>query len=238
MTIRLGVNIDHVATLRNARGEFWPDPIRAALEAKRAGADSITIHLREDRRHIRDQDVFRLKKECSLPINFEMAATAEMLEIALKLQPAYVCLVPEKRHEVTTEGGLDVVGQKTALKAMIASLKKAGIQVSLFVDPDQSQIAASKEVGADAVELHTGKYCSCTGQAQQQELQAIKQAALFTKEQGLGCNAGHGLTFDNVQAIAAIAEIEELNIGHFLIAEAVFIGLEAAIVKMRLLMNR
>lgn len=231
--IKLGVNIDHVATLRNARGEQWPDPIRAALLAKKAGADSITAHLREDRRHIKDKDMQRLKQECDLPLNMEMALTQEMLAIALKLKPEYICIVPEKREEITTEGGLNVIAAKQDLAFFIKELRGAGLQVSLFIDPDKIQIDAAKALGADAVEIHTGAYCKATGKKQQDELQKISIAAVHAHQVGLKCHAGHGLTYDNVTAIAAIKEIEELNIGHFLIAESVFVGLEEAIRKMR-----
>jgi pyridoxine 5-phosphate synthase len=235
--LRLGINIDHVATIRNARGEAHPDPIRAAKIAEAAGADGITAHLREDRRHIRDNDIFRLKEEVPLPLNFEMAATDEMLEIALKVQPNACCLVPEKRTEVTTEGGLDIIAHKKHLQPYIQKLKDAGIRVSLFIDPDSAQVEASKELGADIVELHTGSYCHAQGAAKQNELQRIINAAKTAEAVKIECHAGHGLSFDNVKPVAAIANIVELNIGHFLIGEAIFIGLEASIRQMRNLMD-
>lgn len=235
--LRLGVNIDHVATVRNARGGTHPDLVRAALLAQQAGADGITAHLREDRRHIIDEDIFRLKESLQLPLNLEMAATEEMQAIALKVKPHAVCIVPEKREEVTTEGGLDVKGQAAFLEVFIVPLKAAGIRVSLFIDPDVSQIDASKKVGAQVVELHTGRYCEVTGAAQHTECRQLADAASYAHQKGLEVHAGHGLTYENVQAIAAMPEIVELNIGHFLMGEAMFTGLEAAIVKMRHLMN-
>lgn len=239
MTLRLGVNIDHVATLRNARGGVHPCPVKAALLAKAAGADGITAHLREDRRHIRDADMERLKREVALPLNFEMAATDEMQRIALAIKPNAVCLVPEKRTEVTTEGGLDVAGQVVRLKEYIKPFKSAGIRVSLFIDPDKTQLEASAAVGADIVELHTGKYSETRfhSGAAKKELDALQAAAQMTKSLGLECHAGHGLTFDNVELIAAIPEVVELNIGHFLIGESVFMGLETAIKHMKQLMQ-
>ncbi len=231
--LRLGVNIDHVATLRNARGGAHPDPVRAALLAKAAGADGITAHLREDRRHVRDEDVARLKVEVALPLNFEMAATAEMQAIALRTRPNACCLVPEKREERTTEGGLDVVGQAAALKEFIAPLKAAGIRISLFVAPDAAQMEAAAAAGADIVELHTGHYAELSGAAQAAELQRLREAARYGASLGLEMHAGHGLTFENVGPIAAMAELHELNIGHFLVGEALFTGLEAAIRRMR-----
>lgn len=231
--LRLGVNIDHVATIRNARGGQHPDPVKAAWFAMQAGADGITAHLREDRRHIRDQDMERLKKEIPLPLNFEMAATEEMQDIALRIKPNAVCLVPEKRQEVTTEGGLDVVSAQDYLKNYINPFKQAGIRVSLFIDADKKQIDASMQAGADSIELHTGKYCETPNGL---ILQHISDAAHYAHMQGLEVHAGHGLDFDTVSAIAAIACIKELNIGHFLIGEAIFTGLEAAILKMKSLM--
>jgi pyridoxine 5-phosphate synthase len=227
----LGINIDHVATLRNARDGAHPDPVRAAQIAKQAGADGITAHLREDRRHIRDADMQRLKN-VGLPLNFEMAATAEMQEIALALKPHAVCLVPEKREEKTTEGGLDVAGQQAMLKSYIEPLAKAGIRISLFIGANETQVRAAKAIGADIVELHTGHYAE-TGHA----LEAIKAGAKLAHSLGLEVHAGHGLNYDNVGPIAAIPELRELNIGHFLIGEAVFVGLEAAIKKMRAKMD-
>jgi pyridoxine 5-phosphate synthase len=235
--LRLGVNIDHVATIRNARGGVHPDPVKAALIAANAGANGITAHLREDRRHISDKDIIRLKKLIPLPLNLEMAATEEMLKIALKTKPHAACIVPEKRREVTTEGGLDVVGQFSLLNEYIRALQKAKIRVSLFIDPDKDQIHASALAGADIVELHTGKYCKLTGKAQKIELERLKRGAEQALALQLECHAGHGLSFDNVKPIAAIPQIVELNIGHFLIGEAVFMGLVPAIRKMRKLMN-
>lgn len=231
--LRLGVNIDHVATIRNARGSIHPDPVKAAKIAAAAGADGITAHLREDRRHISDDDIGRLKAEIDLPLNFEMAATDEMLGIALRTLPHAVCIVPEKREEVTTEGGLDVVGAAAKLASYTQTLHEKHIRVSLFVEADLRQIDAAKRVGADIVELHTGTYCHHTGQTRERELARLTQAAQHAHAIGLECHAGHGLNYETVEAIAAIPEIIELNIGHFLVGEAIFIGLEAAIRKMR-----
>mgnify|MGYP002781088285 CR=1 FL=1 len=235
--LRLGVNIDHVATIRNARGGAHPDPVRAALLAQQAGADGITAHLREDRRHISDRDIERLKAEISLPLNLEMAATDEMLAIALRTKPHAACIVPEKRQEVTTEGGLDVAGQRARLAEMIKQLSGAGIRVSLFIDADQVQVEVAKAVGAPVIEFHTGTYCERQGGAGQAELTKLQQAAAQAAQLGLECHAGHGLNYENVQPIAAIPQIMELNIGHFLIGEAIFSGLENSILRMRLLMN-
>lgn len=234
---RLGVNIDHVATIRNARGEDYPDPVRAALVAEKAGADGITAHLREDRRHIRDIDIKRLRDEINLPLNLEMAATEEMLAIALATKPHAACIVPEKRQEVTTEGGLDVAGLYDHIESFVKPLKKSKIRVSLFIDPDEEQIRAAKDIGAPVIEIHTGTYCKKNGKDQKKELDKIKKAALFAEKLGLECHAGHGLSFDNVKPIAAIENIVELNIGHFLISEAIFLGLEKAIKRMRKLMD-
>lgn len=234
---RLGVNIDHVATVRNARGGAHPDPVRAALLAVKAGADSITAHLREDRRHIRDADIAALKAELSVPLNLEMAATQEMQVIALATLPHAVCLVPEKREERTTEGGLDVMGQQRLLRDYIAPLSDMGIRVSLFIDPVEAQLEAALAVGANAVEIHTGAYCDAWGDKQQRELRAIQHVAALSASMPLECHAGHGLSFDNVGPIAAIAAIVELNIGHFLMGEAMFIGLQDAITKMRACMD-
>ncbi len=232
--LRLGVNIDHVATLRNARGGVHPCPVKAALLARDAGADGITAHLREDRRHIRDTDMERLKKEVALPLNFEMAATEEMQRIALAVKPNAVCLVPEKRTEVTTEGGLDVAEQAARLKEYIKPFRNAGIRVSLFIDPDKTQLEASAKVGADIVELHTGRYCEQPGE---KELTALQASAKLAVALGLECHAGHGIGFNTVKPIAAIAGIVELNIGHFLIGEAVFTGLKEAVQHMKNLMR-
>ncbi len=234
MTVqRLGVNVDHVATLRNARGEAYPDPVAAARMAIAAGADGITIHLREDRRHIRDADVVAMKAGISKPLNFEMAATEEMVGIALSVRPHACCIVPEKRTEVTTEGGLDVAGHLEALRPMVGRLQAAGIRVSMFVDPDAAQLRASAAIGADIVELHTGSYAH--GAAG--EFERLVAAAALTGELGLECHAGHGLTFDNVAPVAAIAQVVELNIGHFLIGQAVFDGLPAVVARMKAVMR-
>ncbi len=227
--LRLGINIDHVATLRNARGRGHPDPLRAAQLVKQAGADGITVHLREDRRHIRDEDVFHIKEEVDLPLNLEMAATGEMVEIALNVKPNAVCIVPEKREELTTEGGLDVVKHLSHVKEITHTLQSQGIRVSLFIDPDKAQLGAAAECRADIVELHTGRYCDSAGDIQQQELNAISAAAALSASLDLECHAGHGLAYDNVKPIAAIPQIVELNIGHFLMGEAIFCGLEKAI---------
>jgi pyridoxine 5-phosphate synthase len=233
--LRLGVNIDHVATVRNARGVAYPDPIRAAQIAELAGADGITAHLREDRRHIKDEDIFRIKAECALPLNMEMAATEEMLAIALKIKPNAACIVPEKREELTTEGGLEVAGAKDRLKPIIDELKNAGIRVSLFIEPSIKQIEASAELNADIVELHTGIYCHVFDKTT--ELEKIITAAKYTEEVGIECHGGHGLSYNDVASIAAIPQMVELNIGHFLIGEAIFLGLEGAIKKMQAIMD-
>lgn len=235
--LRLGVNIDHVATLRNARGTAHPDPVQAAALAAAAGADGITAHLREDRRHIRDRDIERLRAEIALPLNMEMAATAEMVAIALRLRPHAVCVVPEKREERTTEGGLDVAGHREALRPLLTPLIEAGIRVSLFVEPDPRQLDAARALGAPVVELHTGAYCEVEGDARAAELARIVAAAAHAEAVGLECHAGHGLTFDSVAPVAAIPSIVELNIGHFLIGESIFTGLEAAIRHMRARMD-
>ena len=235
--LRLGVNIDHVATIRNARGGAHPDPVRAALMAMEAGADGITAHLREDRRHIRDGDMLRLRNEVALPLNFEMAATEEMLTIALDIKPHAVCLVPEKRTEVTTEGGLDAVGLHNTLAPYIAKLNDAGIRVSLFVDADAAQVQAAYRLKAPVIELHTGRYCEHDGAQRASELKRLQEAAALAQTLGLECHAGHGLTFETVGPVAAIASVKELNIGHFLIGEAVFMGLGPAITEMRRLMD-
>ncbi len=232
--IRLGVNIDHVATIRNARGGSHPDPVDAAILAQKSGADGITIHLREDRRHIRDEDLVRLKKEIKLPINLEMAATKEMLAIALKTRPNAVCIVPEKRQEVTTEGGLDVVKNEKILREMIAKIHTKKIRISLFVDANEKQIRAAKNVGADIVEIHTGKFCHKPNKT---EFQKIKKCAELAQELGLECHAGHGLNYETAATIAKIPQIIELNIGHFLIGEAVFDGLATVIKKMKKVVN-
>ncbi|MEM9704717.1 MAG: pyridoxine 5'-phosphate synthase [Pseudomonadota bacterium] len=241
LPVRLGVNIDHVATIRNARGGDHPDPVRAALLAEAAGADGITAHLREDRRHIRDDDMRRLKESIRGPLNFEMAATAEMHKLASELGPHACCLVPENRNERTTEGGLDVVGQLDFIAPYVRDLGDAGIRVSLFVDPDRKQIEAAKSANAPVIEIHTGAYfeaCLATQPAKiEHEFNLIKDAAAFAGELGIEPHAGHGLTFHNVQPVAAIDEIRELNIGHFLIGEAVLMGLDEAIREMKRLME-
>jgi len=235
--LRLGVNIDHVATVRNARGGDNPDPVRAAILAAEAGADGITAHLREDRRHISDGDIERLTKALSIPLNLEMAATDEMAAIALKAKPHAACIVPEKREERTTEGGIDAAGQHNRLKPIVAALSAARIRVSMFIEPDVRQLDASKLLGAPVVELHTGAYANASGAERERLLQKIREAAAYGDSIGLEIHAGHGLSYDNVKAIAAIPQIRELNIGHFLVGEAVFIGLEASIRKMRVLMD-
>ena len=235
--LRLGVNIDHVATLRNARGCDWPDPLRAALLAEAAGADGITAHLREDRRHIRDADMDALRQGIGIPLNFECAATDEMQAIALRLKPHAVCLVPERREERTTEGGLDVAGDDNRLAAYIAPLRAAGCRISMFIGHDEAQIRASARIGAAVVEVHTGHYSELHAagefQAAEAALAALRVGAELAHSLGLEVHAGHGLTFDNVAPIAAIPQVMELNIGHFLIGEAVFLGLGAAVEEMR-----
>src|SRR5215510_13515404 len=234
---RLGVNIDHVATVRNARGTPTPDPLRAALMAAEAGADGITAHLREDRRHIVDDDIARLKDNIGLPLNFEMAATEEMVAIALRHRPHAACIVPEKREERTTEGGLDAAGQHNHLKPMVARLRDAGIRVSLFIEADGRQLEAAVALGAPVVELHTGRYCELEGAAQKAELERLRKGAALCARLGLECHMGHGLSYADVGPVAAIPEVRELNIGHFLVGEAIFVGLEQAIREMRRIMD-
>ena len=234
--LELGINIDHVATLRNARGTVYPDPIRAAQLAEAAGADLITLHLREDRRHIKDADLIALRPLIQTRMNLECAVTPEMLKIACQVKPHDVCLVPEKREEVTTEGGLDVSGHYEAVKNATTQLKNAGIRVSLFIDPEQRQIQAARDVGATVIELHTGRYADLAGEAQVQELERIRRAAQFGASLGLRVNAGHGLHESNVKPIAAITQLSELNIGHAIVAEALFKGWQKAIVDMKALM--
>jgi len=231
--LRLGVNIDHVATVRNARGSGYPDPVRAALLAAESGADGITAHLREDRRHITDDDIARLSSELTIPLNLEMAATDEMLAIALRHRPHAACIVPEKREERTTEGGLDAAGQFAMLAPLVSQLGAAGIRVSLFVEPSAAQIDAALRLGAPVVELHTGRYCDLEGAAQADELRRIADAAALAVKNGIEVHAGHGLTLANVAPIAAIPQIRELNIGHSLIADAIFVGLGDAVRAMR-----
>ncbi len=240
--LRLGVNIDHVATIRNARGGGHPDPVLAARLAAKAGADGITAHLREDRRHIGDDDIERLSSEIDLPLNLEMAATDEMLAIALRHQPNACCLVPEKREELTTEGGLDVAAKHNQIAPYVTKLAEAGIRVSLFIDPSSVQFAVAKAMGAHIVELHAGAYCEAviSGDDAQRdiELKRLQMGAAEAHDVGLEVHAGHGLTFDTVSPVAAISEIVELNIGHFLIGEAIFGGLDSTIKRMRALMDQ
>ena len=235
--LRLGVNVDHVATVRNARGGEHPDPVEAAKLAASAGADGITAHLREDRRHIRDHDIARLSEELDIPLNFEMAATDEMVAVAVKYRPHATCIVPEKREELTTEGGLDVVGAGNRLGVIVPKLMDAGCRVSLFIDPDKRQLDAALAVGATVVELHAGAYCDVEGPDRENELQRLREAAAHAEKIGLECHAGHGLGFETVGPIAAIPTIVELNIGHFLIGEGIFMGLAGAIRRMRELMD-
>jgi pyridoxine 5-phosphate synthase len=234
--LRLGVNIDHVATVRNARGGGSPDPIKAALIAQNAGADGITAHLREDRRHIKDEDIERLMAEIELPLNFEMAATKEMADIALRLKPNAVCIVPEKRMEITTEGGLDLISQFDRLKSVCDQLNDNGLRISLFIEPDLRQIETALKLEVPVIELHTGRYSELRADDKENELKRIQRAANYANELGIECHAGHGLNYENVGAIASIKKITELNIGHFLIGEAVFIGLTNAIDKMKRIM--
>ncbi|MBU0726753.1 MAG: pyridoxine 5'-phosphate synthase [Alphaproteobacteria bacterium] len=236
--LRLGVNIDHVATIRNARGGRHPDPLRAARQAAQAGADGITAHLREDRRHISDHDIDRLVDEIDLPLNLEMAATPEMLAIALRHKPHAACIVPEKRTEVTTEGGLDAARLRDDLRRYTQELGAAGIRVSLFIEPDIRQLEAAVALGAPVVELHTGAYCEAEGAERDRHLARLVTAAEQAAQLGLECHAGHGLTFDSVGPVAAIPSLHELNIGHFLIGEAIFSGLDSAIKRMRSLMDK
>ena len=233
--LRLGVNIDHVATIRNARGGNHPDPMRAVEIVEAAGGDGITVHLREDRRHIRDEDLAALMARVTLPVNLEMAATDAMVEIAMRHKPNAACIVPERREERTTEGGLDAAGQHNQLAPLVARLNDAGIRVSLFIEPDPRQIEAAMRMRAPVIELHTGKYAH--GDPDGSELRRLSDAAALAVKNGIEPHAGHGLTFDNVAAIAAIPQIAELNIGHFLVGEAIFIGLDASIRKMRALMD-
>ena len=235
--LRLGVNIDHVATIRNARGGLHPDPLRAAHAAAAAGADGITAHLREDRRHITDGDIDRLMAEIDLPLNLEMAATEEMLSIALAHRPHAACIVPEKREERTTEGGLDAAGQFAMLRPFVTRLADAGIRVSLFIEPSERQVEAALRLGAPVVEFHTGRYAHVEGEERVIELKRLSDAAALAAKNGIEPHAGHGLTFDNVAPIAAIPQLAELNIGHFLVGEAIFTGLEASVRRMRAMMD-
>ena len=235
--LRLGVNIDHVATIRNARGGEHPDPVRAAQIVAAVGGDGITAHLREDRRHIRDADIQRIMAATTLPLNLEMAGTEEMLEIALRHKPHAACIVPERREERTTEGGLDAAGQHNHLAPIVTALREADIRVSLFIEPDARQIEAAIRLGADIVEFHTGKYAHGESADREFELRRIADAAALAVKNGIEPHAGHGLTFENAQPIAAIPQIAELNIGHYLIGEAIFIGLEESVRRMRTLMD-
>jgi pyridoxine 5-phosphate synthase len=235
--VRLGVNIDHVATIRNARGGAVPDPVRAAIIAEQAGADGITLHIREDRRHVREDDLFRMVEAVKLPINLEMACAEEMLAIALKVKPHAVCLVPERREERTTEGGLDVAGQHNHVAHFVRQLREAGVRVSLFIDPDVRQMEAAQSLGAPVVEIHTGAFCEAVAEGDQaratRELEAIRTAARDGATRGLEIHAGHGITYESAAPIAAVPEVRELNIGHFIVGEAIFVGLPAAIAEMR-----
>jgi len=235
--LRLGVNIDHVATIRNARGGTHPDPVRAAIVAAEAGADGITAHLREDRRHITDRDIDRLMAEIALPLNLEMAATEEMLAIALAHRPHAACIVPEKREERTTEGGLDAAGQFEHLRPYVEKLAGADIRVSLFIEPAERQVEAALRLGAPVVEFHTGRYAHAAGEERTAELKRVADCAALAVKNGIEPHAGHGLTFDNVVPVAAIPQLAELNIGHFLIGEAIFTGLDASVRRMRDLMD-
>ena len=239
--LRLGVNIDHVATVRNARGGAYPDPLRAARIAEAAGADGITAHLREDRRHISDADIDGLMATLSVPLNFERAATPEMQAIALRHKPHAVCIVPEKREERTTEGGLEVAREENRLAHFIAPLREAGCRVSIFIAADKRQIEAAHRIGAEVIELHTGAYCDADAEGRiehrDRELEALREMSAFAHSLGLEVHAGHGLTYDTVKPVAAFPEVRELNIGHFLIGEAIFRGLEPAITEMRRLMD-
>ena len=235
--LRLGVNIDHVATIRNARGGDHPDPVKAALQAAKAGADGITAHLREDRRHIRDEDISALMARLTIPLNLEMAATDEMLDIALRHRPHAACIVPEKREERTTEGGLDAAGQHDHLAHYVERLSAANIRVSLFIEPEARQVEAAIRLKAPVVEFHVGRYAHLQGEECAAELRRVADAAALAAKNGIEPHAGHGLTFDNVQPIAAIPQLKELNIGHFLIGEAIFTGLDASVRRMRSLMD-
>ena len=236
--IHLGVNVDHIATIREARKTPYPDVVEAALIAEQAGADSITVHLREDRRHIQDLDVRKLIRKLTTHLNLEMAVTEEMLAFALEIQPSDCCLVPEKREELTTEGGLDIVSQFSGVKETVDQLRASGIRVALFIDPEKEQIDASRRAGASVVELHTGAYAEAESPAERQkEFERIKTAAGYARQQGLIVHAGHGLPLDNVGPVAALSEIEELNIGHAIVARALFIGIAAAVKEMKQVIN-
>lgn len=238
MAIRLHINIDHVATVRNARGTAYPDPVHAAFVCEQAGADGITAHLREDRRHMVDRDIERLRESVTTLLNLEMAGTDEMIAIAERVQPHCISLVPERREERTTEGGLDVAGQRKQLEKVAQRARKAGIRVSFFIAPDEAQLIASHELGAEQIELHTGEYCNLQGEAQAKELDRLRHAASFGRKLGLAIAAGHGLTRFNVPAVAAIEQIEELNIGHAIISDSIFLGLDGAVRAMRAAIDR
>ena len=237
MHLFLGVNIDHVATLRQARGTRYPDPVQAALLAEQAGADSITVHLREDRRHIQDRDVLMLRDVMLTPMNLEMAVTDEMLALAARVRPACCCLVPERREELTTEGGLDVAGQVPRIRSACTRLSDAGVRVSLFIDAEAAQVRAARDCGAPAIEIHTGHYADAAGPDRAGQLERIAAAARLGAELGLQVNAGHGLNYQNVQPVAALPEVRELNIGHAIVARAVFTGLAEAVAEMKRLMR-
>ncbi len=237
---RLGVNIDHVATLRNARGENYPSPLRAALLCKEYGADGITAHLREDRRHINDSDILEIKKKVDLPLNFEMAPTNEMLQIAIKTKPNACCIVPEKREEVTTEGGINVIKNHNSLVNLIKELKNNGIRVSLFIDPSNDQIIAAKDIGADIIEIHTGEFCKNVhlGLNFESSFAKIKEASFFANHIGLEVHLGHGITFESIEKLSEINEIKEFNIGHFIVSESVFLGLKDTINEFKRLIEK
>ena len=237
---KLGVNIDHVATVRNARGESYPDPLKAALLAQKSGANSITIHLREDRRHIRDYDLKNIKKRIKIPINLEMAPTNEMLKIALKYKPQYVCIVPEKRSEITTEGGLNLYKNKLIIKNIIKKLKRQNIKVSLFIEPKLSHIKISKKLGADSVELHTGKYCNNfkNKKIRNSIYSKLRDSSILARKIGLNVHAGHGLTYESAKYISKIKHISEFNIGHFIISESIFLGMEKPIRNFKKIINQ
>ncbi|MGH8752141.1 MAG: pyridoxine 5'-phosphate synthase [Burkholderiales bacterium] len=236
--IRLGVNIDHVATLRQVRGTSYPDPVAAALQAQKAGADTITLHLREDRRHIQDGDVIALRRKLRVPMNLELAATREMLQIALHIRPQHACIVPERRLELTTEGGLDVIGNFKRIQHACMLLAQAGVRVSLFINPDRRQLQAAQATGAPDVEIHTGHYADATTRTQNRELKKIRTAVAYGQKLGLRVNAGHGLHYRNVQKIAAIPHLNELNIGHAIVAHALFVGWKQAVREMKTIMRK
>tara|TARA_Y100000590_G_scaffold438910_1_gene562284 strand:+ start:582 stop:1307 length:726 start_codon:yes stop_codon:yes gene_type:complete len=237
---KLGVNIDHVATVRNARGEIYPSPLRAAQLAEKSGADSITVHLREDRRHIRDDDLKKLKRNIKVPLNLEMSPTIEMAKIATKFKPNFVCIVPEKRREITTEGGLNVLKKKTILKKIINLLKKKKIRISLFIEPSITDIKISHAIGADCVELHTGKFCNLFNKRKNtyKSYSKLEKSAEFAKKIGLEVHAGHGLTYESAYKISRIKDISEFNIGHFIVSESIFFGLKKTIIKIKKIINK